>query len=128
MSRQLIRRALGTLAVLAAAALLLPVACDGVTFVERVVFVNETDYPASVDVRGESGGWLDLTTVSAHETREVEEVIDQGPSWTFRFTYGSHDPVEVTIGRHELIDGGWRVEVPEELEENLRAQGVPPPP
>jgi hypothetical protein len=103
-------------------------ACNGVSFVERVLLVNETEYSANIDVRGEGGGWLSLSTVSANETREVGDVIDQGPTWTFRFSYGSHDPVEVTVGKQELIDAGWRVEVPEELEENLRAEGVPPPP
>ncbi len=102
--------------------------CDGVAFVQRVIIVNETDYSAKVEVRGESGGWFGLTTVSEQETLEVGEVIDQGSSWTFRFSYGSHHPVALTMSKKELIDAGWRVEVPEEFEENLRAEGVPPPP
>jgi hypothetical protein len=109
-------------------AVVLLTACDSVTVVEHVVLVNETDYPANVEVRGESGGWLPLTTVSAHETREVAQVIDQGPSWKFRFSYGGHDPVELTTNKKELIDAGWRVEVPDELEDNLRAEGVARPP
>lgn len=103
-------------------------ACDGVSFVERIAFVNETDYSANVDVRGEDGGWLGITTVQPHETREVGMVIDQGDRWTFRFAYGGHDSVEVEISKKELIDAGWRVEVPTELEEKLRAAGVAPPP
>jgi hypothetical protein len=109
-------------------ALLLLSACDGVTFVERVVVVNETDYSANVDVRGSGGAWLGLTTVSAHDSREVGQVIDQGALWTFRFSYGKQDPVELDISRDELVEAGWRVEVPSELEENLRAEGVAPPP
>jgi hypothetical protein len=120
------RRAIAALAILAATMVL--TACNGVSFVERILLVNETEYSANVDVRGEGGGWLGLGTVSANETREVGDVIDQGPTWTFRFSYGGHDPVEVTVGKQELIEAGWRVEVPEELEENLRAEGVPPPP
>ena len=110
------------------AAFMLMPACDAITFVERIILVNDTEYSADVDVRGEGGGWLGLTTVEAHETREVRDVIDQGSRWTFRFLYAHYDPVELTVGKEELVDAGWRVEVPVELEENLRAAGVPPPP
>jgi hypothetical protein len=102
-------------------------ACDEPTFVEGVVLVNETDYPANVDVRGADDGWLGLATVPAQETLEIGDVIDQGPSWTFRFSYGNREPVDVTMTKQELIDAGWQVRVPVELEELLRSEGVPPP-
>lgn len=102
--------------------------CDSVAFVDRVEIVNDTEYTANVDVRGESGGWLGLTTVEADDTKEVSSVIDQGSSWTFRFSYGSHDPLELTMTKEGLINANWRVEVPSEFEERLRAEGVPPPP
>jgi hypothetical protein len=108
--------------------LLLLVACDNVSFVDRVVLVNDTDYHANADVRGVMGGWLGLTTVGTGETTEVGEVIDQGEVWIFRFSYGSHDPVELEVTREELVAANWRVDVPSELEENLRDEGVPPPP
>jgi hypothetical protein len=103
-------------------------ACDDVSFIDRIVLINDTDYHANVDVRGPTGGWLGLTTVRAGATSEVGEVIDQGDVWTFRFTYGTHDPVELEVTRKELVDASWRVQVPSELEENLRDEGVPPPP
>ncbi|MDQ3963614.1 MAG: hypothetical protein M3277_06860, partial [Actinomycetota bacterium] len=99
------------------AGLLLLFACDAGSFVDRVVLVNESDYHANVDVRGDGGGWLGLSTVPAHQTREIEHVIDQGDTWTFRFAYGGHDSVEIEFSREELIDAGWRVEVPTELGE-----------
>ena len=108
--------------------LLLSAACNDVSFVDRVVLVNDTDYHANVAARGSSGGWLSLATVSAGETREVEEVIDQGEVWTFRFWSGSHDPVELEVSKKELVAANWEVRVPTELEENLRDEGVPPPP
>lgn len=107
---------------------LLLASCDSVSFVDRVEIVNDTVYTANVDVRGEGSGWLGLTTVGADDTKEVTAVIDQGSSWTFRFTYGSHDPVELTVTKQELTSANWRVEVPSEFEERLRAEGVPPPP
>ena len=103
-------------------------ACDGVTFVERIVVVNDTAYATYVDVRGQSGGWLGLAPAPAGASTDVRKVIDQGESWEFRFSYGTHDPVVVEVSRSELVDADWRVEVPAELEESLRDAGVPPPP
>ncbi|MDQ3940457.1 MAG: hypothetical protein M3238_03795 [Actinomycetota bacterium] len=108
--------------------LLLLGSCNDVTFVDRVIITNDTDYSATVDVRHDGGGWLGLTTVPARQTRTVEEVIDRGDSWTFRFAYGSRDPLLIEMSRDQLIDAGWRVEVPLEFEENLRDEGVLPPP
>lgn len=102
--------------------------CENPTFVERVEILNDTEYTANVDVRGQRGGWLQLTTVEAHDRSEVREVIDQGSSWIFSFKYGPHDPVQTTLTKEELIDSDWQVQVPDEFQESLRAEGVPPPP
>ena len=115
-------------AVCLASVLLLLGACDNVQFVDRVVLVNDTSYHANVDVRGTGGGWLGLTTVTSGSTTTVQQVVDQGNRWTFRFTYGVHDPVEATLTKKELIEKSWRVEVPAEFEQQLRDEGVVPPP
>lgn len=101
--------------------------CSGVRFVDKVEIANDTSYRASVDVRGRTGGWLALTTVRAGETDVVEDVIDQGDQWTFRFSYAGIS-VETMTSRAALADSDWRVEVPDELEESLQDEGVPPPP
>lgn len=93
----------------------------------RVEIDNRTEYPASVDVRGSTGGWLDLTTVEGGGTREVQEVLDQGSSWNFRFAY-SDVVIEETVDRETLVDADWSVEVPAEFGERLREQGVAVPP
>lgn len=113
---------------LTTATLVLGAGCGGPGFVDQVDIVNPTRYPAAVDVRGRTGGWVDLTTAPAGETREVSEVIDQGEIWTFRFSYGDHAVVDITKSRSELADAEWRVEVPRELEDELQAEGVPIPP
>jgi hypothetical protein len=110
------------------ATLLVLSACESVSFIDRVVIINNTDYTAQTDVRGRGSGWLALATVGADETREVGQVIDQGELWIFRFAYGVNDPVEVEISRKELVDANWEIEVPSEFEEGLRDEGVPPPP
>jgi len=103
-------------------------ACDEVSFVESVVIVNDTVYSPRVEVRGREEGWLALTTVRPEDTTEVRHVIDQGDTWIFRFTYTLYDPVDLELSRTELEESDWRVEVPDELEQSLRAEGVPPPP
>jgi predicted secreted protein len=101
--------------------------CSDVALVDRVVIRNPTEYTARVEVRGAERGWLALTTVSADATSTVERVIDQGPSWIFRFSYGGVE-VETTHQRDDLARSGWRVEVPSEFETELRSEGVEPPP
>lgn len=103
-------------------------ACADARFVDRVVLINETDYPAKVEVRGETRGWLGLTTVSPDSTTAVEQVIDQGDKWTFRFSYGVHDPVEIALTRRELAEENWRVNVPTEFEQHLIDEEATPPP
>lgn len=102
-------------------------ACSDVEFIDKIHIGNPTDYNASVDVRGEGGGWLALTTVVANETRTVEQVIDQGSSWTFRFSYAGHE-VASKYKRDALVESGWRLEVPSEFETQLRDAGVEEPP
>jgi hypothetical protein len=109
------------------AASTLATGCSDVSFIERVVIENNTVYAARVEVRGREGGWLALTTVRQESTREVREVIDQGDLWVFRFTYAGYESFDVEISRKELEESGWSVEVPQELEEALRGQGVPLP-
>lgn len=101
--------------------------CSGVRFVDKLEIVNDTSYTANVDVRGRTGGWLGLTMVRAGETDVVEDVIDQGDRWTFRFAYGG-SAVETMTTRTALADSDWQVEVPEEFEERLQDEGVLPPP
>jgi hypothetical protein len=110
------------------AALLLG-ACSHVSFVNEVTIVNETDYPANVDVTGKDrDGWLPLTVVVARSTRGVGEVIDQGEVWIFRFDYAGKHQEEVEVSRSELEGNDWTVEVPESFEQRLRELGVAPPP
>lgn len=99
------------------------------SFVKEVKIVNETEYPANVDLSGKNrDGWLRLTVVEGQSTRAVGEVIDQGEVWIFRFDYASKHQEEVEISRSELERNDWTVEVPEAFEQRLRALGEPPPP
>jgi hypothetical protein len=104
-------------------------ACSDVSFVDEVTIVNDTEYSANVDVVGMTrDGWLGLTVVAPQSTTTVEEVIDQGEMWIFRFNYVGRYEEEVEISRRELEQNDWTIEVPQSLEQRLRDLDVPPPP
>jgi hypothetical protein len=104
-------------------------ACSGVSFVDGVTIVNDTEYSANIDVTGKAGdGWLLVTSVEPQSTTVVEEVIDQGEKWIFRFDYVGRYDQEVEISRRELEQNDWTIEVPQSFEQRLRELNVPPPP
>jgi len=104
-------------------------ACSGVSFVDGVTIVNDTEYSANIDVTSKVGdGWLLLTSVEPHSTTGVEEVIDQGEKWIFRFDYVGKYDQEVEISRRELAQNDWTIEVPQSFEQRLRELNVSPPP
>lgn len=104
---------------------LLLASCSDVSFVDEVTIVNQTEYPAHVEVTDQNrDGWLGLTVVDAHSTSAVAETIDQGEVWIFRFDYvGKHHEL-VEVSRRELERNDWTVEVPATFEQQLRARGV----
>lgn len=111
------------------ACVLVLAACSEVSLVDSVTIVNDTDYPAQTEVTGaDRNGWLLLAHAQQRQTTTVEEVIDQGATWIFRFDYiGKHEE-EVEVSRRELEQDDWSVEVPLSFEQRLRALGVPVPP
>jgi hypothetical protein len=116
-------------AAVGACALLGGVACSDVSFVDDVTIVNDTEYSAEVDATSKArNGWLGLTIVRPQSTTTVEEVIDQGEVWIFRFDYLGKYEEEVEIARRELEQNDWRIEVPLSFEQRLRDLDVPPPP
>jgi hypothetical protein len=104
-------------------------ACSSVSFVDEVSIVNETEYSATVEVTGSNrDGWLELRVVEPHSTTAVEDVIDQGEVWIFRFDYLGKHQEDVEVSSSELAQSDWSVEVPQSFEQSLRDMGVPPPP
>ena len=104
-------------------------ACSGVSFVDEVTIVNDTEYSANVDVTGRArDGWLGLTVVGPQSTTTVKEVVDQGEVWIFRFDYVDKYEEHVEISRRELEGRGWTIEVPQSFGQRLRDLDVPPPP
>ena len=97
--------------------------------VEKVTFENTSDYDLGVEVTSAArDGWLPLTTAKAHASTSVEEVVDQGSTWIFHFAGQARDGGEVEISRSDLSRGGWRVNIPDRVAEQLRTAGATPSP
>jgi hypothetical protein len=102
--------------------------CSGERFVDEVVLSNPTAYVATVEVNdGAGSGALSLATVPARSEVTVKEVIDQGPTWSFRFTYAGYEE-GMRLSRSQLQRSDWHVVIPESFETALRDRGVVPPP
>jgi hypothetical protein len=116
------------LALLAVSLVLAIQACAASKPRVALTVVNGSDYLAKVEVTGDKGhGWLGIVTVRPRSEASVTEVLDQGATWRFRFTYSSHSEL-LTLPRTELEASGWRVDVPAAFGQQLRAMGVAPVP
>lgn len=104
------------------------VGCSGEQFVDEIVIENPTAFAPNVDVTGDArNGWLSLATAESHSEKAIEDVLDQGPTWVFRFRYSGYEQ-ELRVARAELADSGWRVQVPSDFASALEQRGIAPPP
>lgn len=91
----------------------------------RITVENPLPYLVNVDVTGVSrDGWLALASVERGRTRVVEEVLDQGEEWVFRFSYGGVQAGEVVMSRDQLASENWRITVPTAVADRLRYAGL----
>lgn len=112
-----------------AAAFGAPLLLRGPTFVAKISIVNPSEYDIQVEVSGDEGkSSMILTTAGQKATTAAVDVVDQGPSWVFRFSAQGRDGGELRITRAVLKQAGWTVGVPEAVIERLRQQGAPPSP
>jgi hypothetical protein len=100
----------------------------GPDFVDRVTIANRTAFDVDVNVAGSDGSRLELTYVTAGETKAVRDVIDQGDIWVFHFSYGGTDAGTLRLDRTTLAQNGWRADIPDAVEDRLDSAGHEPPP
>ena len=97
--------------------------------VERVEFVNPTVYDIDVDVTGgDRDGWVGAGIARRTSTTVVQEVLDQGDTWTFRFRAQGEDGGELTLPRVRLERDDRKVRVPSRVADDLESRGASPPP
>jgi hypothetical protein len=93
-----------------------------------VEVANPSDYAIKVEVAGGGNdGWLPVGVAEPRTTTTFEDVLDQGDTWTVRYSFGDH-AVKQRSTSDALRDARWHLEVPEELVARLRAEKVPPSP
>ena len=83
--------------------------------------------------KGEHGspqhdGWTIVGIVGARTSTPFRDVIDQGRTWVFRASSSSGPAVEFTVSRADLVQSGWRVTIPHDVERRLRDSGASPDP
>lgn len=101
--------------------------CNGVSYVERIVLVNPTDYSVLVDVKGaDDSSWLSLGIANRNAETVNQEVIDMGEAWVFRFSYAGEELGEDGISRSDLVRNRWRYEIPQRVGEILKEKGYAP--
>lgn len=117
-------------AVATVAGLLLVIQSMGVPeYVDELTVENGTDFHLRIEVSGGEGeSVLRVGTVQAESTKAFPRVFDQGEVWLFRFHGQGRMGGELRVDRSQLESDGWRLVVPESVDDELRAQGVLPPP
>jgi len=100
----------------------------GPTFVTLTI-ENPTPYALFVDASGATrGGWTSVTVAGPNTATVQAEVLDEGSTWTFRFTGQGRAGSTLTVTRDELARDGWHVHVPASVQDRLEREGAPPTP
>jgi hypothetical protein len=101
----------------------------GPATVPRLTFQNPTAYALDVEVSPGTGtGWTSAGSVRQQSTTDVNEVVDQGEVWLFRFDSQGKTGGELRLNRSELEASGWRIAIPDEVGTRLADAGAPPTP
>ena len=97
--------------------------------IPRITFENPTVYALDIEVSpGTESGWMSAGSVRQLSTADVQEVIDQGDVWLFRFDSQGHTGGTLQLTRADLEGSGWHVAIPTEVGARLAAAGAPPTP
>ncbi len=84
---------------------------------------NRAALALNVDAVDARGAAQELGTAGARVLTQVEEVIDQGRTWTFVAAYGGREVFRQTLTRDELAGQGWTVQVPATVTTDLEQAG-----
>ncbi|HZQ27428.1 MAG TPA: hypothetical protein VFA94_07000 [Acidimicrobiales bacterium] len=101
----------------------------GPSFIARITVVNPTEYALDVDAaKPDKPAWTPIGTARQRGTTVLEQVIDEGDQWVFRFRTEGIDGGELRMSRSALEQANWRIEVPASVGDTLRAAGAAPTP
>ncbi|MBV9253896.1 MAG: hypothetical protein JO054_06675 [Actinobacteria bacterium] len=101
----------------------------GPRFVPRLAVENASPHTLTVSATTpRHDGWTIVGIVGARTSTPFREVIDQGRTWVFRVSGSSGPGVEFTVSRPQLVQSGWRVTIPDDVQRRLRDAGASPDP
>jgi hypothetical protein len=84
---------------------------------------NRTGLGLEVDAVDAAGAVQGLGTARARVVTSIDEVPDQGRTWTFVAAYGGQEVFRQTLAREDLARGGWTVLVPASTTSDLERAG-----
>ncbi|HZQ86377.1 MAG TPA: hypothetical protein VFA83_16125 [Acidimicrobiales bacterium] len=101
----------------------------GPRFVSRVTIENPSPHTITVSATTKAhDGWTVVGIAGARTSTSFRDVVDQGGTWVFRASGSVGPAVEFEVARAALERSGWRVNIPDEVERQLRAAGASPDP
>jgi len=96
--------------------------------IDRLTIDNTTEYDLFVEVRGDGEGWMPVIISPRGRAAAAQHVIDQGDTWTFRFTGQGYHGGTAQYRRDTLISAGWRIEAGPAIQQQIASQGAEPSP
>jgi hypothetical protein len=89
---------------------------------------NDTDWDLTLVVQSGEDSVMPLMTLGAERSREITEVIVPGDTWRFIWRFAGDDVGTSVVPHDELEREGFKLVVPDEVADELRARGAPPSP
>jgi hypothetical protein len=90
---------------------------------------NPNDYAITIETSGQGpDGWVTIAIVEPKSSTVAREVVDQGSSWSLRFTSQGEGFAGYQIDRSDLAGAGWTYAVPTDIGGQLAEAGMPPSP
>jgi len=84
---------------------------------------NRAGVGLEVDAVDAAGAAQGLGAVGARVVTPVEEVADQGRTWTFVAAYGGREVFRQSLSREELAGRDWTVQIPATATTDLERAG-----
>jgi hypothetical protein len=95
--------------------------------VDRITVVNPTAYRLEIEASGSRNSRkLSLGAVESQSQRSFRKVSDQGQLWFFGFLYAGEVVGALAVGEDRLKARDWRVVVPIDVGDHLRAVDAAP--
>jgi hypothetical protein len=85
---------------------------------------NASDMQVDVELEVGDQQWLALAIARPHSRATVEDVLDPGASFRFRFRASGVPGGTVVVSREQLQGAGWRFEIPASVVHRLIQGGA----